>query len=298
MAKKQGIWDEGGDVELLEERPDETKTEEAIDEPIVAKEEQRVGDSAFVDSYLREIGQVALLTKEETAELARRAVAGDHTAKNQLIKANLRLVVSIAKKYLGRGLPMMDLIQEGNLGLIRAVEKFDYTKGFQFSTYAFWWIRQAVMRALANQANAIRLPVHVGDKISRLKHSNHQLTIELGRAPTTQELAVKTQMPEEKVVDLLTLAPAPVSLESTVGHDENLTLGDQLEDRGVSPTELVANNALRELIDSMLNDLSPREKAVIEFRYGLGDSREYSLQEIGNQFQISRERVRRSRLRP
>ena len=179
-------WEDELGKEVLEEKePLEVKVEERLPD---LPDARAADDSQFIDNYLKSIGQISLLTKEQTAELAQQAVEGDLDAKNLLIKANLRLVVSIAKKYLGRGLPLMDLVQEGNLGLIRAVEKFDHTKGFQFSTYAFWWVRQAIMRALANQANTIRLPVHVGDKITHLKRSTHQLSQELGRSPTPEEL--------------------------------------------------------------------------------------------------------------
>jgi len=287
MDKELSNWDEDISKDLVEEKP-----EERPEERLAENTEARADDSQFIDNYLKSIGQVSLLTKEQTAELAEKAVHADLEAKNRLIKANLRLVVSIAKKYLGRGLPLMDLIQEGNMGLIRAVEKFDHTKGFQFSTYAFWWVRQAIMRALANQANTIRLPVHVGDKITNLKRSTHQLTQELGRLPTPEELGRKLRMTPGKIIDLMTIAQIPISLEASVGREENRALGDLLEDKGSSPAEVLANKALREAISGMLSALTPREKAIIEYRYGLKDAKEHSLQEIGNLFKISRERVR------
>lgn len=243
--------------------------------------------------YLCEIGKVALLTAKEEADLARRIKKGDQAAKKQLAEANLRLVVSIAKKYIGRGLSFLDLIQEGNIGLFRAVEKFDPDRGFKFSTYATWWIRQAITRAIADQARTIRIPVHMVETINKLTHTQRRLVQELGREPLVEELAAEMSMDIKKVRHILKISQDIVSLEAPVGAEEDSKLGDFIEDLdSLSPAELTNRNILRENIREMLQYLSPRERKIIEMRFGLKDGIGHTLEEVGQEFGVTRERIR------
>ncbi|MGB4145719.1 MAG: RNA polymerase sigma factor RpoD [Acetomicrobium sp.] len=246
-----------------------------------------------VRMYLREIGKIPLLTKEEEVELAKRVEAGDEEAKKKLIEANLRLVVSIAKKYIGRGLSFLDLIQEGNLGLIRAVEKFDYRKGFKFSTYATWWIRQAITRAIADQARTIRIPVHMVETINKLIRVSRQLVQQLGREPTVEEIAQALELLPEKVEDIQRIAQEPVSLETPIGEEEDSQLGDFIEDKdSPNPEEATAGQLLREQLEEMLGELTEREREVLRLRFGLEDGRAHTLEEVGKRFNVTRERIR------
>jgi RNA polymerase primary sigma factor len=243
--------------------------------------------------YLREIGRVSLLTAAEEVSLARRIERNDQEAKRQLIEANLRLVVSVAKRYVGRGLSFLDLIQEGNLGLIRAVEKFDYRRGYKFSTYATWWIRQAVTRAIADQARTIRVPVHMVETINRLSRVQRQLVQDLGREPTIAELAEELEMTEERVRDIQKVAQEPVSLETPVGEEDDSELGDLIEDDAVvSPPDAVDDLLKREELGEVLDSLSHRERKVIELRFGLRGEEPRTLEEIGRRFGVTRERIR------
>ena len=246
-----------------------------------------------VRMYLREIGKIPLLTPEEEIELAKRVEEGDEDAKKKLIEANLRLVVSIAKKYIGRGLSFLDLIQEGNLGLIRAVEKFDYRKGFKFSTYATWWIRQAITRAIADQARTIRIPVHMVETINKLIRVSRQLVQQLGREPATEEIAQALGLPPEKVEDIQRIAQEPVSLETPIGEEEDSQLGDFLEDKeSPNPEEATAGQLLREQLEEMLDELTEREREVLRLRFGLEDGHAHTLEEVGKRFNVTRERIR------
>ena len=246
-----------------------------------------------VRMYLREIGKVPLLDAAEEVELAKRVEAGDETAKKKIVDANLRLVVSIAKKYIGRGMLFLDLIQEGNLGLIRAVEKFDYRKGFKFSTYATWWIRQAITRAIADQARTIRVPVHMVETINKMVRISRQLVQRLGREPTDAEIAAEMEIEPSKVEDIRRIAQLPVSLETPIGEEEDSQLGDFIEDRDLpSPEEAAAGHLLREQIEEMLDELSEREREVLQYRFGLEDGRSYTLEEVGKCFGVTRERIR------
>jgi len=243
--------------------------------------------------YLREIGKVYLLTPEEEVDLAKRVEAGDPGAKNDLVAANLRLVVSIAKKYIGRGMLFLDLIQEGNLGLIRAVEKFDYRKGYKFSTYATWWIRQAITRAIADQARTIRIPVHMVETINKLIRVSRQLVQRLGREPTAEEIAREMEIMPDKVEEIQRIAQEPVSLETPIGEEEDSQLGDFLEDKDIpSPEDAAASQLLREQLEEMLDDLSDREREVLRLRFGLEDGHPYTLEEVGRRFGVTRERIR------
>lgn len=246
-----------------------------------------------VRMYLREIGKVPLLTPLQEVELAKRVENGESEAKQKIVDANLRLVVSIAKKYIGRGMLFLDLIQEGNLGLIRAVEKFDYRKGFKFSTYATWWIRQAITRAIADQARTIRVPVHMVETINKMVRISRQLVQRQGREPTDEEIAKEMEIEEGKVEDIRRIAQLPVSLETPIGEEEDSQLGDFIEDRDLpSPEESAAGHLLREQIESMLDALSDREREVLYFRFGLEDGRSYTLEEVGKRFGVTRERIR------
>ena len=253
--------------------------------------EGSVDDS--VKMYLKDIGKVALLTAEDEVELAKRMEEGDEEAKKILSEANLRLVVSIAKRYVGRGMQFLDLIQEGNLGLMKAVEKFDYTKGFKFSTYATWWIRQAITRAIADQARTIRIPVHMVETINKQVRATRQLLQKLGREPSPEEIAEYLGCPEEKVREIQKIAQDPVSLETPIGEEEDSHLGDFIEDdRALSPSDVAESNMLKEQLIQVLNTLTPRDEKVLRLRYGLDDSHPRTLEEVGKEFNVTRERIR------
>ncbi|MBQ9566148.1 MAG: RNA polymerase sigma factor RpoD [Synergistaceae bacterium] len=246
-----------------------------------------------VRMYLREIGKVSLLTAAEEVELARKMEEGDEEAKKKLIDANLRLVVSIAKKYIGRGMLFLDLIQEGNLGLIRAVEKFDYKRGFKFSTYATWWIRQAITRAIADQARTIRVPVHMVETINKMVRVSRQLVQQLGREPTDEEIAKEMNIETSRVEEIRRISQLPVSLETPIGEEEDSQLGDFIEDHELpSPDDAAAGRLLHEQIEEMLAGLSPREREVLHYRFGLEDGHSYTLEEVGRKFNVTRERIR------
>lgn len=243
--------------------------------------------------YLKEIGKIPLLTAEQEVELAKRIQAGDQEAKDQLIKANLRLVVSIAGHYNNRGMLYLDLIQEGNMGLIKAADKFDYTKGFKFSTYATWWIRQSITRALADQARTIRIPVHMVETINRLIRTNRQLMQEYGREPTTEEIAAAMHLSESRVQEIIKIAQDPVSLETPIGEEEDSHLGDFIpDDTAPAPAEAAFSALQREQLMEVLDTLTEREKMVLCLRYGLDGNRSYTLEEVGEKFNVTRERIR------
>lgn len=246
-----------------------------------------------VRMYLKEIGKVALLTSAEEVELAKRNEEGDLAAKKKLAEANLRLVVSIAKRYVGRGMLFLDLIQEGNLGLIKAVEKFDYRKGYKFSTYATWWIRQAITRAIADQARTIRIPVHMVETINKLIRVSRQLLQELGREPQPEEVAEIMEMPVGKVREIMKIAQEPVSLETPIGEEEDSHLGDFIpDDDALAPAEAAAFTMLKEQLINVLDTLTPREEKVLRLRFGLDDGRARTLEEVGKEFNVTRERIR------
>ena len=246
-----------------------------------------------VRMYLKEIGKVPLLSAEREIELAQRMEEGDEEAKKELAEANLRLVVSIAKRYVGRGMLFLDLIQEGNLGLIKAVEKFDYRKGYKFSTYATWWIRQAITRAIADQARTIRIPVHMVETINKLIRVSRQLLQELGREPTPEEIAAKLDMPVERVREILKISQEPVSLETPIGEEEDSHLGDFIQDDNVPvPAEAAAQTLLKEQLDEVLDTLTEREQKVLRLRFGMNDGRARTLEEVGKEFDVTRERIR------
>ena len=246
-----------------------------------------------VKIYLKEIGKVPLLTPEEEIELAIRIGDNDPAAKRRLTEANLRLVVSIAKRYVGRGMQFLDLIQEGNLGLIKAVDKFDYTKGFKFSTYATWWIRQAITRAIADQARTIRIPVHMVETINKVKKTNSQLLHKNGRDPTAEEIAEVLDMPVDKVREIMRVAQEPVSLETPIGEEEDSHLGDFIPDEGASePSEAASFTLLQEQLVDVLSTLTPREEKVLKLRFGIEDGRPRTLEEVGKEFNVTRERIR------
>ncbi len=246
-----------------------------------------------VRMYLKEIGKVSLLLPEEEISLAKRIEAGDQEAKKKLAEANLRLVVSIAKRYVGRGMLFLDLIQEGNLGLIKAVEKFDYRKGYKFSTYATWWIRQAITRAIADQARTIRIPVHMVETINKLIRVSRQLLQELGRDPHPEEVAKIMEMPVDKVREIMKIAQEPVSLETPIGEEEDSHLGDFIpDDEAPAPAEAAAFTMLKEQLINVLDTLTPREEKVLRLRFGLDDGRARTLEEVGKEFNVTRERIR------
>ncbi len=246
-----------------------------------------------VRMYLKEIGKIPLLSTEREMYLAEQVALGDKAAKNELVEANLRLVVSIAKRHVGKGMFFLDLIQEGNLGLMKAVEKFDYKKGYKFSTYATWWIRQAITRAIADQARTIRIPVHMVETIHRVSRTARQLLQELGRDPTTEEIAKRLDMTPEKVRDIMKIAQDPVSLETPIGEEEDSHLGDFVEDtETLSPVEAANQAFVRERLEAVLHTLAPREEQVLRLRFGLEDGRPHTLEEVGKQFDITRERIR------
>ncbi len=246
-----------------------------------------------VRMYLKEIGKINLLTSTEEIELAQRMEVGDEAAKRCLAEANLRLVVSIAKKYVGRGMLFLDLIQEGNLGLIKAVEKFDYHKGYKFSTYATWWIRQAITRAIADQARTIRIPVHMVETINKLVRVSRQLVQELGREPSPDEIAQEMELTPERVREIMKIAQEPVSLETPIGEEDDSHLGDFIEDKGVqAPADMAAFELLKEQLEDVMSTLTPREKRVLRLRFGLDDGRSRTLEEVGQVFGVTRERIR------
>ncbi len=269
-----------------------------IDEAEREKElyEQALSDIGLDDPvkmYLKDIGKVPLLSADEEIELAKRMQEGDEEAKKRLSEANLRLVVSIAKRYVGRGMLFLDLIQEGNLGLMKAVEKFDYQKGFKFSTYATWWIRQAITRAIADQARTIRIPVHMVETINKLTRVSRILLQKLGREPTPAEIAAEMNISEERVREIQKIAQDPVSLETPIGEEEDSHLGDFIEDETtVTPSDSVSTAMLKETLLSVLNTLTPREEKVLRLRYGVDDGRPRTLEEVGREFNVTRERIR------
>lgn len=281
-------------VEVLETTDDDF-AEAAEAEAANVESDDYVKDIAddSVRLYLREIGRVPLLTGEEEVELAKRIVNGDKAAKDKMVEANLRLVVSIAKKYIGRGLDLLDLIQEGSAGLLRAVEKFDYTKGFKFSTYATWWIRQAITRAIADQARTIRIPVHMVETINKLIRTQRRLVQELGREPLPEEIAAEMEMDVEKVNHIIKIKQDIVSLEAPVGEEADSTLGDFIEDEdSVSPEDAATYQLLKEQVNSVLALLTPREQKILRMRFGLEDGRSHTLEEVGQEFGVTRERIR------
>ena len=277
-----------------------------IDDLILAEEEEEVDmekidlsvpDGISIEDpvrmYLKEIGKVPLLSAEEEIDLARRMSEGDESAKKRLAEANLRLVVSIAKRYVGRGMLFLDLIQEGNLGLIKAVEKFDYQKGFKFSTYATWWIRQAITRAIADQARTIRIPVHMVETINKLIRVSRQLLQELGREPLPEEIAKELDMPVDRVGEILKISQEPVSLETPIGEEEDSHLGDFIQDDNVPvPAEAAAATLLKEQLNEVLDTLTDREQKVLRLRFGMNDGRARTLEEVGKEFDVTRERIR------
>lgn len=246
-----------------------------------------------VRMYLREIGRIPLLTYDEELELAKKILEGDEDAKQKLAESNLRLVVSIAKKYVGRGMLFLDLIQEGNMGLIKAVEKFDYTKGFKFSTYATWWIRQAITRAIADQARTIRIPVHMVETINKLIRTSRHLLQQLGREPSPEEIAAEMEIPVEKVTEIQKIAQDPVSLETPIGEEEDSHLGDFIQDEdSTAPHDAASYTMLREQLEEVMNTLTPREAKVLKLRFGLEDGKSRTLEEVGKEFNVTRERIR------
>ena len=286
--------------ELLEEDTEDDsddfiadmKKKYALDDVMISDTQVQLNDP--VKMYLKEIGRVPLLKPEDEPAIAKRIEEGDEEAKNLLISANLRLVVSIAKKYVGRGMQFLDLIQEGNMGLVKAVEKFDYKKGFKFSTYATWWIRQAITRAIADQARTIRIPVHMVETINKLSRVQRQLLQELGREPTAEEISERMDgLTPEKVREIQKVALEPVSLETPVGDEDDSHLGDFLEDKGaVSPDSYANNQLLKEELDIVLSDLTEREEKVLRLRFGLVDGQTRTLEEVGKEFNVTRERIR------
>lgn len=303
-VKEEKIWKEKAkkgeaagkpDLNQVEPTEEDLKQEEEAEEK---EEEQSFVDLSDISNdsvrmYLNEIGRVPLLTAEEEVMLAKRIEKGDLSAKQRLAECNLRLVVSIAKKYIGRGLPFLDLMQEGNFGLLRAVEKFDYTKGFKFSTYATWWIRQAITRAIADQARTIRIPVHMVETINKLTHTKRRLQQELGREPIPEEIAVEMDLDLKKVNHILKISQDIVSLEAPVGSEEDSKLGDFIEDEGaLSPFETAHQQMIKENISSLLDYLSDREQKIITMRFGLDDGVPHTLEEVGKEFSVTRERIR------
>jgi RNA polymerase primary sigma factor len=283
---------------ILEKVEDESETEIKEDvDFVVTQTDDDILKGINVDDpvrmYLKEIGKVPLLTASEEIEYAKRMQDGDEEAKKRLAEANLRLVVSIAKRYVGRGMLFLDLIQEGNLGLIKAVEKFDYTKGFKFSTYATWWIRQAITRAIADQARTIRIPVHMVETINKLIRIKRQLLQELGRDATPEEIALEMDMEPEKVREILKIAQEPVSLETPIGEEEDSHLGDFIPDDEVqAPSDVATFTLLREQLSAVLYTLTDREQKVLRLRFGLDDGRARTLEEVGKEFEVTRERIR------
>ncbi len=291
-------------IEIVDELPDDA---EPAAEPEVLEKEEITADEVDIDlsipdgisiddpvrMYLKEIGRVPLLTGDEEIKLAQRMEQGDEEAKRRLAEANLRLVVSIAKRYVGRGMLFLDLIQEGNLGLIKAVEKFDYNKGYKFSTYATWWIRQAITRAIADQARTIRIPVHMVETINKLIRVSRQLLQELGREPQPEEIGKEMDISVERVREIMKIAQEPVSLETPIGEEEDSHLGDFIEDQdALAPAEAASFMLLKEQLEEVLDTLTPREEKVLRLRFGLDDGRARTLEEVGQHFGVTRERIR------
>ena len=280
LSEMQAIEDEGLPADLDEP--------EALPEDV---ENAKLDDP--VRMYLKEIGRIKLLTPEEEQEIAKKMAEGDEDARKRMSEANLRLVVSIAKRYVGRGMQLLDLIQEGNLGLMKAVEKFDYTKGYKFSTYATWWIRQSITRAIADQARTIRIPVHMVETINKVIRVSRQLLQELGHDPSAEEIAAEMNIPVEKVRDILKIAQEPVSLETPIGEEEDSHLGDFIPDEDASePSEAASFSLLKEQLMSVLATLTPREEKVLRLRFGIEDGRTRTLEEVGKEFNVTRERIR------
>ena len=283
------------DEDALPELEELQEIEEVTEEEM--NETEAIADTFSTDDpvrmYLKEIGKVPLLTPEEEQELAKRMAEGDAEAKHRMEEANLRLVVSIAKRYVGRGMLFLDLIQEGNLGLIKAVEKFDYTKGYKFSTYATWWIRQAITRAIADQARTIRIPVHMVETINKVKKVSSQLLHEYGHDPSAEEIAERLDMPVDKVREIMRVAQEPVSLETPIGEEEDSHLGDFIpDDDAPVPAEAASQTLLKEQLADVLKTLTPREEKVLRLRFGLEDGRPRTLEEVGKEFNVTRERIR------
>jgi len=288
-----GVFFDKG-IQVLEKRKliDVEEILKEDDDTAKAGELSEISDDS-VRMYLREIGKVPLLTAEEETRLARRIVAGDIVSKKKLAEANLRLVVSIAKKYIGRGLSLLDLIQEGNTGLLRAVEKFDYRKGYKFSTYATWWIRQAITRAIADHARTIRIPVHMVETINKMIRVQRQLVQELGREPSVAEVAKEMGVTKDKVEHIMKISQETVSLESPVGEEEDSKLGDFIEDKdSLSPEEVTIHSMMKGDIEGFLDSLSPREQKILKMRFGLETGRTHTLEEVGKEFGVTRERIR------
>lgn len=284
---KDDLEDEGPDIEDLQE------VEELDIENINLSDIETGNIDDPVRMYLREIGKIPLLTYDEELELAKKVLEGDEEAKQKLAESNLRLVVSIAKKYVGRGMLFLDLIQEGNMGLIKAVEKFDYTKGFKFSTYATWWIRQAITRAIADQARTIRIPVHMVETINKLIRTSRHLLQQLGREPTPDEIAEEMELPVEKVMEIQKIAQDPVSLETPIGEEDDSHLGDFIQDEdSPAPQDSAAYTLLKEQLEEVMSTLTPREAKVLKLRFGLEDGKARTLEEVGREFKVTRERIR------
>ena len=296
VLEDNGVELPGGlsSAELEEIEKEVSKFETSANmEKILEQEGVTIDDP--VRQYLKEIGRIPLLDAEQEKTLAERMLNGDESAKEKLVESNLRLVVSIAKKYLGRGMYFLDLIQEGNLGLMKAVEKFDYTKGYKFSTYATWWIRQAITRAIADQARTIRIPVHMVETIHKVTKYSRQMQQELGREPTAEEIGEKIGLSADRVRDILKMSQDPVSLETPIGEEEDSHLGDFIPDDDTpAPADAAASTILREVIERELHTLTPREEHVIKLRFGLYDGRNRTLEEVGKEFDITRERIRQS----
>lgn len=276
---------------------DKTKITKDVEEEVDISKEIKSSQLANLDDsinfYLKEIGKIPLLSKNEEIEIAKRISEGDEKARKILVESNLRLVVSIARKYARKEMPILDLIQEGTLGLIRATEKFDYTKGFKFSTYATWWIKQGITRAIADQSRTIRVPVHMVEKINKLSTVSLELSKELGRDPKPEEIAEKMDLPLQKVVEVINIAQKPQSIESTIGQEENTELEQLIADKNaLSPEEVVTTSLLKEQIEEVLNTLSEREKGVLQLRYGLNGREKKTLEEVGKEFNVTRERAR------
>lgn len=288
------------DTSIMPDFDSKFKSDDELDDEEIIAEAQDLSDlennvniEDHVRMYLKEIGKVPLLTSEEEVELAKRMEQGDEEAKARLAEANLRLVVSIAKRYVGRGMQLLDLIQEGNLGLMKAVKKFDYRKGYKFSTYATWWIRQAITRAIADQARTIRIPVHMVETINKLLRVSRQLLQELGREPTDEEIAEKMDIPVSKVREIMKISQDPVSLETPIGEEEDSHLGDFIKDENVtSPADAASFVLLQEQLNEVLDTLTEREQEVLKLRFGLEDGRTRTLEEVGKEFNVTRERIR------